>query len=107
MGLRHAKIICTLGPATSDVKAIADLIAAGMDVARLNFSHGSHDEHAGRLAAVREAARGQGKSIAVLQDLAGPKIRSGHGGPASIGDGARVFLVEGSAGSPDARPERP
>ena len=79
MRLRHAKIICTLGPATSDVKAIADLIAAGMDVARLNFSHGSHEEHAGRLTAVREAARAQGKSIAVLQDLPGPKIRSGNG----------------------------
>jgi len=101
MRLRHAKIICTLGPATSDVKAIADLIAAGMDVARLNFSHGTHDEHARRLAAVREAARAHGKSIAVLQDLAGPKIRSGHAAPPAITDGGTVALVEGSAGSPD------
>ena len=53
MGLRHAKIVCTLGPATDDVKAIGALIDAGMDVARLNFSHGTHEEHARRLATVR------------------------------------------------------
>ena len=53
MGLRHAKIVCTLGPATDDVKAIGALIDAGMDVARLNFSHGTHEEHARRIATVR------------------------------------------------------
>ena len=60
MSLRHAKIVCTLGPATDDVKAIGDLIDAGMDVARLNFSHGTHDDHARRLTIVREAARARG-----------------------------------------------
>ena len=90
MGLRHAKIVCTLGPATDDVKAIGDLIDAGMDVARLNFSHGTHDEHARRLAIVREAARARGKPIAVLQDLQGPKIRTGQGAPAEIREGATI-----------------
>ena len=102
MGLRHAKIVCTLGPATDDVKAIGDLIDAGMDVARLNFSHGTHEEHARRLAAVREAARVRRKSIAVLQDLQGPKIRTGQGAPAQIADGATIALIEGNAGAPDA-----
>jgi len=99
MSLRHAKIVCTLGPATDDVKAIGDLIDAGMDVARLNFSHGTHDDHARRLTIVREAARARGKSIAILQDLQGPKIRTGQGGPAEIREGATIRLVEGGAGS--------
>ena len=99
MSLRHAKIVCTLGPATDDVKAIGDLIDAGMDVARLNFSHGTHDDHARRLTIVREAARARGKSIAVLQDLQGPKIRTGQGGPAEIREGATIRLVEGGVGS--------
>ena len=81
MGLRHAKIVCTLGPATDDVKAIGALIDAGMDVARLNFSHGTHEEHARRIAAVREESRARGKPIAVLQDLQGPKIRTGQACP--------------------------
>jgi pyruvate kinase len=102
MGLRHAKIVCTLGPATNDVKAIGDLIDAGMDVARLNFSHGTHEDHARRLAVVREAARARRKTIAVLQDLQGPKIRTGQGGPAEIADGGGVALIEGASGSADA-----
>jgi len=99
MSLRHAKIVCTLGPATDDVKAIGDLIDAGMDVARLNFSHGTHEDHTRRLNAVREAGLARGKPIAVLQDLQGPKIRTGQGAPAQISDGATIVLVAGSAGS--------
>src|ERR1044071_1752359 len=94
MSLRHAKIVCTLGPATDDVKAIGDLIDAGMDVARLNFSHGTHADHARRLTIGREAAQPRGKSIAVLQDMQGPKIRSGKGAPAEIRDGDTIALVE-------------
>ena len=103
MGLRHAKIVCTLGPATDDVKAIGALIDAGMDVARLNFSHGTHEEHARRLAALREEARARGKPIAVMQDLQGPKIRTGRGVPAQIDAGR-----DGGAGgrAPPARPTR-
>ena len=104
MGLRHAKIVCTLGPATDDVQAIGALIDAGMDVARLNFSHGTHEEHARRLAAVRAQARARGKPIAVLQDLQGPKIRTGRGLPATLSRRARPStLVEGDAGAPSTR----
>jgi pyruvate kinase len=71
----RAKIVCTLGPATSTAERIGELIDAGMSVARLNFSHGSHDEHAKRLQLVRSEAERRGKAIAVLLDLQGPKIR--------------------------------
>jgi pyruvate kinase len=100
MGLRHAKIVCTLGPATNDVKAIADLIDAGMDVARLNYSHGTHEDHARRIAAVRDESRARGKPIAVLQDLQGPKVRTGRGLPPRIADGETVTLIEGHTGGP-------
>jgi pyruvate kinase len=100
MGLRHAKIVCTLGPATDDVKAIGALIDAGMDVARLNFSHGTHEEHARRMASLREESRARGKPIAVMQDLQGPKIRTGRGLPAQIAEGQEVTLVEGAASAP-------
>ncbi len=73
--MRHTKIVATLGPASADP---APLIAAGVDVFRLNFSHGSHAEHAVRFHAVREAAAKAGRQIAILQDLSGPKIRTGR-----------------------------
>ncbi len=102
MGLRHAKIVCTLGPATDSVQAISALVDAGMDVARLNFSHGTHDEHARRAATVRAQARAHGKPLAVLQDLSGPKIRTGRGGPPTLSAGQTIALVEGAHGSDDA-----
>jgi len=71
------KIVCTLGPATSDVDTLLRLIAAGMDVARLNFSHGTHEDHGRAIANVREAVRRSGKTVGILQDLQGPKIRIG------------------------------
>jgi len=72
------------------------LVHAGMDVARLNFSHGSHDDHRARLQAVRAAAERAGRPIAVLQDLQGPKIRAGTmpGGAVNVTTGGEVFLVE-------------
>jgi pyruvate kinase len=73
--VRRTKIVCTLGPATTDPETIFRLAAAGMDVARLNFSHGTHDEHFERLAAVRIAQERLERPIAVLADLCGPKIR--------------------------------
>ena len=69
--------MCTLGPATHDPETIFELAAAGMDVARLNFSHGSHDEQLARLRRVRSAQERLGRPIAVLADLCGPKIRCG------------------------------
>jgi pyruvate kinase len=73
----RAKIVCTLGPASSTPERIGELIDAGMSVARLNFSHGSHDDHARMLAIVRTEADRRGKAIAALLDLQGPKIRVG------------------------------
>ncbi len=74
---RRTKIVCTLGPAVDGPGQLALLAEAGMDVARLNFSHGTHDDHRMRFAAVRAAAGAVGRSLTVLQDLCGPKIRIG------------------------------
>jgi len=75
--MKRTKIICTLGPSTNTLEKIIELIHAGMDVARLNFSHGSHSDHMTRIELVREASRRTGKPVAILQDLQGPKIRIG------------------------------
>ncbi|MDG4765437.1 pyruvate kinase [Solwaraspora sp. WMMD406] len=75
---RRAKIVCTLGPATSSPERIRGLVEAGMDVARLNFSHGSHADHEQVYRLVREAAKASGRAVAVLADLQGPKIRLGR-----------------------------
>lgn len=75
MTLRRTKIVATLGPASSTPKRIEALIKAGMNVARLNFSHGTHDEHRARALLVREIAAQQGTHVALLGDLQGPKIR--------------------------------
>jgi pyruvate kinase len=74
---RRTKIVCTLGPATATQERIAALIAAGMDVARVNFSHSTHAIHAEAIRAVRRAAAAAGKPVAILADLQGPKIRVG------------------------------
>ncbi len=73
-----AKIVCTIGPATQSVDMLAQLMKAGMDVARLNFSHGTHDDHLAVLRNLQEASRRTRQTIAVLQDLQGPKIRIGE-----------------------------
>jgi pyruvate kinase len=75
---RRAKIVCTLGPAVASAERIRGLVDAGMDVARLNFSHGSHEDHASVFALVREAAAAAGRSVGILADLQGPKIRLGR-----------------------------
>ena len=72
---RAAKIVSTLGPASSTPEKIAELFEAGADVFRLNFSHGSHEEHAARYAAIRDVEEKIGRPIGVLIDLQGPKIR--------------------------------
>lgn len=89
---RRAKIVCTLGPATDFPGGIEMLLEAGMDVARLNFSHGSHAEHSRRLSRLRRAARECGRTIAVLLDLQGPKIRTG-----TLEGGKRIALERGSS----------
>ena len=75
---RHTKIISTLGPASNNRDTIAALIEAGTDVVRLNFSHGEHEDHRKVVEFVREQAQEQGKQVAILQDLQGPRIRVGR-----------------------------
>ncbi len=75
--IRRTKIVCTLGPVSWEPERISSLIAAGMDVARINFSHGTLEQHARTIANVRAAAQAAGRPIAVLGDLQGPKIRVG------------------------------
>src|ERR1700733_9616650 len=75
--VRRAKIVCTIGPASRSPKMVDELMCAGMDVVRLNFSHGSHEEHGSAVAAVRAASARYQKPIAILADLQGPKIRTG------------------------------
>ncbi len=93
---RRAKIVCTLGPACSSEPMLRDLMRNGMDVARLNFSHGTHEEHARMIERVRRVAEKEGRTIAILQDLQGPKIRTGrlkHRTPVALRKGARVTIT--------------
>ncbi len=76
--MRRAKIVCTLGPAVDTPEKVRQLIEAGMNMARLNLSHGSYEEHQARLDMVRTAAREQSQAVAILVDLQGPKIRLGR-----------------------------
>ncbi len=74
---RKAKIVATIGPASQAESTLEQLLKAGVDVARLNFSHGTHEEHAARIASLRKIAAKLGRPLAILQDLQGPKIRVG------------------------------
>src|SRR5205814_6255777 len=93
--MRKAKIICTLGPASSSRSVLESMIRAGMDVARLNFSHGTHQEHRERLDLVRALSRKLRRPVAILQDLQGPKIRLGkfEGGQLLVHRGQRVTVT--------------
>ena len=95
MNSRHSKIVCTIGPATRSPRMIRKLIAAGMDVARLNFSHGTHQEHAQSIAMLRDAAAEYKKPLAILADLQGPKIRTGAlaGGGTVLLRGGQKFVI--------------
>ena len=104
--MRRTKIIATLGPATDDEDVLASLIEAGVDVARLNFAHGTREERASRVEAVRRTAARIGREVGVLGDLQGPKIRIRRfaGGPVSLLEGQAFFLdteLGGEAGSSD------
>ncbi len=93
---RKAKIVCTLGPATSTDEVLAELLRRGMDVARLNFSHGDHAGHAAMIARLRRVAAAEGRSVAILADLQGPKIRTGRlqgGVPVTLQSGAIVTIT--------------
>src|ERR1700731_4218924 len=102
--IRRAKIICTVGPACNSEPMLRDLMRLGMDVARLNFSHGSHEEHALNIKRLRRAAEQENRTICILQDLQGPKIRTGRlkgGVPVTLKPGSHVTItprdIEGTA----------
>jgi pyruvate kinase len=101
--MRSTKIVATIGPASRELDVLTAMIVAGMDVARLNFAHGTPDQHAETAGRVREAAERAGREVAILGDLPGPKLRLGPvaGGVAELGRGTRVVLtpdhVEGTA----------
>jgi len=92
---KRTKIVCTIGPATGSAAVIERLIRAGMDVARLNLSHGTHREHARHIQAVRKLSQRLGVPVAILMDLPGPKYRTGRlkDGQAALKKGAQVILT--------------
>jgi pyruvate kinase len=107
LSFRRTKIVATVGPATRDRDTLIELIEAGADVLRINFSHATRDEHARRIEAVREAAARVGKEVGVLGDLPGPKLRLGDiaGDVVELKEGSEVVLTTGDeAGSPERIP---
>ena len=104
--MRHTKIIATLGPASASREIIAALVTAGVDVFRLNFSHGNHDSHAESFARIREIARDAGRHVGIMQDLSGPKIRTGPlagDRPLPLTAGETIVLASGHAPSQPGR----
>ncbi|MFZ3576317.1 pyruvate kinase [Virgibacillus sp. DJP39] len=101
--MRKTKIVCTIGPASETVETLEELIKAGMNVARLNFSHGDFNEHGQRIKNIREAAKNTGATVAILLDTKGPEIRTGSfkNGEDEIEEGKTVVLsmkeIEGTA----------
>ena len=96
--MRHTKIVATLGPATKDDAALDALLAAGVDVVRLNFSHGTHDTHRATYDRARAAAVRVGRHVAIMQDLSGPKIRTGllvGGQPLDLREGDLLVVATG------------
>jgi pyruvate kinase len=100
--MRRTKIVATIGPASRDPETLVRLVEAGMDVARLNYSHGTLDEHAQTVQRVREAAERAGRPVAILQDLPGPKLRIGplRDGVVELAAGERLTFVCGEDETP-------
>ncbi len=96
---RHAKIVATIGPASNNKQTIQNLIQAGMNVARLNFSHGTYEIHAEVITLIRETSAQMGRPVAIMQDLQGPKIRTGSlpGGAITLKAGEMLTLTTGDA----------
>ncbi|MED0703376.1 MULTISPECIES: pyruvate kinase [Aeribacillus] len=92
--MRKTKIVCTIGPASESIEMLEKLIKAGMNVARLNFSHGDHEEHKARIQNIREAAKRLGKSVAILLDTKGPEIRTHtmENGEIQLEAGSRLLI---------------
>ena len=104
-GIRSTKIVATIGPASRDPEILRRMVDAGMDVARLNFAHGSPDQHAETVERIRAAAHASGREVAVLQDVPGPKLRLGPiaGGVTQLFAGSEVSLVPGEDEQGDDR----
>src|SRR5580692_6886551 len=104
-GMRRTKIVATIGPASREPQTLLRMVQAGMDVARLNYSHGTLDEHAETIGRVRDAAGRAGRPVAILQDLPGPKLRIGplRDDVVELRSGDRVtFDCSGEDGAGDA-----
>jgi pyruvate kinase len=104
--MRHTKIIATIGPASDGDDTIEQLINAGVDVCRLNFSHGTHETHARTFHKIRAAAARATKVVSILQDLSGPKIRTGRlkgGRPIDLKDGQTIRIVAGDGEGDEER----
>ena len=97
--MRKTKIVCTIGPASRSEERLEALIRAGMDAARLNFSHGTREEHGEVIRAVRSISARLGHAVALMQDLSGPKIRTG-----ALQGGSEVSLAEGAEITVTTRP---
>lgn len=101
--MKKTKIVCTIGPASEDIDTLKQLIKSGMNVARLNFSHGDYEEHAGRINNIRQAANEVNKTVGILLDTKGPEIRTGtfKHGEAELIEGSIVYIsmheIEGTA----------
>ena len=102
--MRRTKIIATVGPSSQAPDVLAALVDAGVNVFRLNFSHGTHDTHADAYRAIRRVAEARGRHVAIMQDLSGPKIRTGPiagGGPLALYEGDELRIAAGDrAGGP-------
>src|SRR5256712_3881966 len=93
---RRTKIVATIGPACSTLEKVRELVEAGMDAARLNLSHGTHDDHAARARLVREVQEEIGRPLALIGDLQGPKFRvGGLDQPLDLAQGEEVTVVTG------------
>jgi pyruvate kinase len=105
---RHTKILATIGPASGDPERLAELVAAGMDGARLNFSHGSHEQHRARADAARAAAADAGRPLALVADLQGPKLRLGNlPEPRTLTRGEEVVITGESSADGSELPVSP
>src|SRR3569833_228020 len=93
--MRRTKIVCTIGPASESVEMLTQLIRNGLDVARLNFSHGTYEEHAARIQNIRAASEAVGKKVAIMLDIKGPKIRTGmvKDGAVELENNAPIILT--------------
>src|SRR5262245_15000078 len=98
--MRHTKIVATMGPASESPATIEALIRAGVDVFRLNFSHGTHESHGAASRVIRETSRAAGRRVAIMQDLSGPKIRTGTlpgGKPIALNAGDELRIAVGDS----------